>query len=961
MANGSIANQEGTDSVTSGQINRRQAWSLGWIVGTFLVGLLGALLLLGAVRADSASADAEILDFNLETTESQAGGHPNLIINMHLDGAVKDTLIEFPAGFIGNPHVTPKCTLENFGVNLCPTSAQMGIVFVTVEFGFGMLMPLYNMVPAPGQAGLLAFQTPVLGSGPVFIEISARTDSDFGLDAKVVNIPQIAGIQAFTQVLWGVPADPVHTPVRLPISQASQGQMWCGFLFGLQPDITKLLVQDVLPAQCNNTWQDFKPLDGGGVPSDVPEAPFLSNSTRCTGPLEGRLKVIPYSGPSSEATSMLPEMTGCDQLTFDPSLAAKPTTTWTDTASGLDIDLVVPQFQSTTTPSPSPIRRATMTLPEGFSLNPNAADGKDACTDEQARFGTKDPAQCPEHSKIGTTEIESSALPGPIFGGLYIGEPKPGQRYRVVLTGSGFGTHIKQLGVVTPDPDTGQLVVDFDELPESPVQRTSIHVFGSERGLLATPTQCGTYPVRTKFVPWNDELGSQESTQFFTLDSGPAGSSCPTDPRAFNPRMQAGSDDNTAGAHSSFGIELRRDDGHQNVTRLTVNTPPGFSAKLAGVPYCPESALASIGAPGYTGLAERASSLCPLASQIGKVTAGAGAGTRPLHVDGKVYLAGPYQGAPLSLVVVIPAVSGPFDLGNVTVRAALHVDPVTAQVRAVSDPFPQILDGIPLRARFLGVLLDRPDFVINPTNCDPFAVRSDVYGDGGGFKQLSSHFQVANCTDLPFGPKLGLRLRGATKRRGHPAIRAVLGAGAGDANIKRVQVTLPKGQLLDNSHIETVCTRPDFAAEACPVGSMVGQAEAVTPLLAEPLTGSVHLRSSSNRLPDLVIDLEGQVDVELAGRVDSVNGRLRTTFEGVPDVPVSRFVLNLVGGRKGLVINSEGLCGRAKRAKVVMVGQNGVRRVRNPKVRTGCGSRSSSKRKRQNQRRAGIRLARKAG
>jgi hypothetical protein len=266
-----------------------------------------------------------------------------------------------------------------------------------------------------------------------------------------------------------------------------------------------------------------------------------------------------------------------------------------------------------------------------------------------------------------------------------------------------------------------------------------------------------------------------------------------------------------------------------------------------------------------------------------------------------------------------------------------------------------------LRARFLGVLLDRPDFVINPTNCDPFAVRSDVYGDGGGFKQLSSHFQVANCTDLPFGPKLGLRLRGATKRRGHPAIRAVLGAGAGDANIKRVQVTLPKGQLLDNSHIETVCTRPDFAAEACPVGSMVGQAEAVTPLLAEPLTGSVHLRSSSNRLPDLVIDLEGQVDVELAGRVDSVNGRLRTTFEGVPDVPVSRFVLNLVGGRKGLVINSEGLCGRAKRAKVVMVGQNGVRRVRNPKVRTGCGSRSSSKRKRQNQRRAGIRLARKAG
>ena len=249
------------------------------------------------------------------------------------------------------------------------------------------------------------------------------------------------------------------------------------------------------------------------------------------------------------------------------------------------------------------------------------------------------------------------------------------------------------------------------------------------------------------------------------------------------------------------------------------------------------------------------------------MSVGVGAGSHPLYNAGKVYLAGPHQGSPLSLVVVVPAVSGPYDLGNVTVRAALNVDPITAQVSAASDPIPQIVEGIPLRLRSLFVDLDRPRFTFNPTNCDPFAVVAGAAGNEGAHAAMSSKFQVANCSGLDYEPRLSLSLIGGTKRRGHPAIHAVLQAKPGEANTSRVTVALPPGHLLDNEHIGTVCTRVDFARDACPEVSRLGTAEATTPLLDRPLTGDVYLRSSNNKLPDLAIDLEGQI-VDRAGRAN---------------------------------------------------------------------------------------------
>jgi hypothetical protein len=636
-------------------------------------------------------------------------------------------------------------------------------------------------------------------------------------------------------------------------------------------------------------------------------------------------------------------ITGCDLLSFDPSLTAKPTTTEAESASGLDVTLSVPEPSSPYSPTPSQIRATKITLPQGFSVNSNAADGKLSCTDAEARFGTREQAECPENSKIGTLQIQSSALPGALPGAVYLGRPLPGNRYRIFLTADGFSLHIKLAGYAIPDPDTGQLTVRFDSLPQAPFQRFTLHVFGGERGLLTTPGQCGTYPVTTEYVPWDVQLPNQSSTQFFQIDSGPHGSPCPPHPRPFGPAMVTGVTDNTAGAHTSFTVQVNRQDGDQFLSGITVTAPPGFAATLKGVPYCPEAAIVQATDPLYAGALEQASPACPIASRIGSVSTLAGAGTKPVTVPGTAYLAGPYKGAPLSLVVVVPAVSGPYDLGNVVVRVAITVNPVTAQVTAVSDRLPRIMEGIPLRTREIRVDLDRPDFVFNPTNCDPFSVMSVIDGEEGGTADLSSHFQVANCRDLAFGPKLSIGLAGGVNRRGHPAIHAVFQTTPGDANSRSVSVTLPKGELLDNAHIDSICTRVQFASGSCPVSSRIGKAEAHTPILGQPLKGYAYLRSSSNKLPDLVLDLKGQVDFQLVGRIDSVDGRLRTTFETVPDVPVSRFALNLLGGKKGLLINSEALCGASKKATARMIAQNGRRLTRKVDLETPCGRAAGKK------------------
>ena len=404
---------------------------------------------------------------------------------------------------------------------------------------------------------------------------------------------------------------------------------------------------------------------------------------------------------------------------------------------------------------------------------------------------------------------------------------------------------------------------------------------------------------------------------------------------------------NGAGLHSPFSMLISREDGDQNLDGITIELPPGVSATLKGIPYCSDAALAQAASASYTGLAELASPSCPAASRVGTATSGAGAGTHPLYAPGSAYLAGPYKGAPLSLAVVTPAVSGPYDLGNVVVRVALHVNPQTAQVTAVSDPLPRILEGIPLRLRSIQVDLDRKDFTLNPTSCEPSQFRGTITGSEGGVANPVNFFQVGNCGSLDYAPKLSLTLTGGLARRGHPAIHAVLEARPGEAASRRVSVALPSGELLDNSHIDTVCTRVQFAADNCPAGSSLGTARARTPLLDEPLKGKVYLRSGPNKLPDIAVDLEGQIDVVLVGKIDTVSGgALRTTFSSIPDAPVEEFRLDLAGGKKGLIQNSKPICGRKLRMKVRMTGHNGARFNRNPLLQSSCGKARKKKSKR---------------
>jgi hypothetical protein len=382
-------------------------------------------------------------------------------------------------------------------------------------------------------------------------------------------------------------------------------------------------------------------------------------------------------------------------------------------------------------------------------------------------------------------------------------------------------------------------------------------------------------------------------------------------------------------------VKLRREDGTQQFSAIDVAPPPGLLAKLAGVPYCPDSAVAA--AEAKTGKQEQASPSCPAASQVGTVVAGAGAGPAPYYATGKAYLTGPYKSAPISLAVVTPAVAGPFDLGNVVTKVALQVDPETAKVTALSDPLPSILQGIPLDVRSVAISMDRPDFTLNPTSCDPMAVTGSLTSTTGSVAPLENRFQVGECTRLGFKPSLKINLKGSTKRAGNPALTAtVTYPSGGYANIASASVALPHSEFLDQGHIKTICTRVQFAADACPKGAIYGKAKAITPLLDQPLEGPVYLRSSNNPLPDLVVDLRGQIHVALVGRIDSVNGGIRTTFGSVPDAPVSKFTLQMQGGSKGLLENSRDLCKTVNKATATFTAQNGKARELRPALKGRC-------------------------
>ncbi len=545
---------------------------------------------------------------------------------------------------------------------------------------------------------------------------------------------------------------------------------------------------------------------------------------------------------------------------------------------------------------------------------------------------TPSPAECPPASKIGNVRIDTPLIQHPLLGDVYLATPHENPFHAllaiyITVFDAETGVVLKLPGQLELDQKTGQVTATLSENPQLPFEDFYLEFFKGSTAPLKTGIACGTSEVNTDMVPRTVPEGAvKHPKDSFTITRGAGAAPCVKDeasaPKA--PGFEAGTLEPTAGLYSPFTLKLARADGTQQLTDINATLPQGLLAKLAGVPYCSDSALAA--AASRTGLQEQADPSCPAASKVGTVSVAAGAGPAPYHVEGGAYLAGPYKGAPLSIAIVTPAVAGPIDVGDVVVRNALYINPETTQARVVSDPIPSILQGIPLDIRSILVSLGRGSFTRNPTSCNPMAIDGTANFLTGQSAPVSSSFQVGDCGKLGFKPKLALSLKGGTKRSDNPALKAVLTAREGDADLSRVTVALPHSEFLDQAHIRTICTRVQFAAQACPAASVYGYARALSPLLEKPLEGPVYLRSSSHELPDLVADLNGQLNVVLDGRIDSVRGGLRTTFEEVPDAPVSKFVLELQGGKKGLLENSTNLCARDHAATVQFDGQNGKTR-----------------------------------
>jgi hypothetical protein len=876
-----------------------------------------------------------------KTPERQAGAHPevatfafdfNSIPNPSAawpdvpylkapDEPVRDLEVTLPPGFVGNPTAVSECRPGQLGENACPRSSQVGRMDLSTaptqvnELQQSMIFhkPVYNMVHPRGAIVDLAFS---VQGNPVHIRASLDPTHRYAIKTTVSDINETLPVFDQKLTLWGVPADHSHDWERCTEvgSIAYLATSPCPTDREPRPFLT-------VPQQC-------------GVGHSISLARYDSWVHR--GVFGPELKTQPF------------QVTGCEKPRFEPDVALNPTGKAANTPTGLDVEVKVPQNENPNGLATPPVKEFTVTFPEGMTVSPSFADGLTGCAPAQIGLGTNDADACPGSSRIGDVELSTPLLPQPLVGSMYLSGQKDNPfgstfgLYLVVHDEEERGILVKIPGRLDLDQGTGRITTSFDDIPQFPVENFTLGFRSGPRAPLVSPPTCGKHTIGVNVASWAQPDNPVDVSNTYDVSEGPNGTPCIGDSngRPFAPKMDAGVTNPVAGAHSPFVFRLTREDAEQELDRVETTLPRGLLARIADVTDCPEAALASISSAEETGRAELANPACPASSQIGTVNVGMGAGPGPNYFPGKTYLAGPYKGAPLSLAVVVPAIAGPFDLGTEVVRVALHVDPETAQVRAVSDPLPTILHGVLLRVRDIRVKMDRPQTIVNPTSCKTTSVHGRITALSGATALLENPFGLGECASLGFKPKLSLRLKGGTHRGDYPALSATLTARKGDANIGRAAVTLPHSEFLAQEHIGTVCTRVQYAADACPAGSVYGYARATSPLLGEPLAGPVYLRSSNNPLPDLVASLDGRVHLDLVGRIDSVHGGIRTTFLTVPDAPVTRFTLRMKGGKKSLLVNSRNLCGTPGRAKVRMEAHNGRVSRATPVLSTGCKKRS---------------------
>jgi uncharacterized repeat protein (TIGR01451 family) len=830
---------------------------------------------------------------------------PGILTPMQPLRALEFTL---PPGLVFNPNATAvRCTRVQFEGEFrvpaqeCPPESQVGYVTLNLIGLEQLSATLFNLTPEPNAPAELGF-----GFLNTQVRLRGGLDGSFRLTAGSSELLTKYKIVGALAQLWGNPSDPQHDPLRS--GQGCAVHVGCAVERLAKPLLT-------MPSACSSSL------------------PFSATAASWLGPVASGERVFTNAVGEPEAVE------GCERLGFEPTVAIQPESTATETPTGLSVDIKVPQNENAYGLASATLKKAVVQLPPGMRINPPASNGLSACSVDQIGVGNNLPANCPASSKVGAAEIITPLLTKPLQGNIYLAEQDNnpfGTLLALYLVVEGEGIVIKLPGRIDADGQTGQLTATFDNNPQQPFNELKAQFFGGNgapRASLVTPASCGTYAIHTELTSWASPVPVSSSNPF-TIDQGCGNG-------GFNPNLSAGTTNPSAGRYSPFTLRVTRNDGEQNLARVAATLPEGLLAKLAGVPLCGDT--------------EAATGNCPSQTQIGTTTTGVGAGTQPLFIPqpGKaptaVYLAGPYHGAPYSMVVKVPAQAGPFDLGTIAVRVALDIDPFTAKVTATSDPLPQILEGIPVEYRDVRVNVDRPEFILNPTSCEPMKIESTLTSATGVAVTPSQRFQVAGCESLGFKPSLKLTLKGSTKRTGHPSLKAVVTypkQGA-YANIARAQVGLPPSEFLDQGNLNQVCKQADLRAGTCPASTIYGHAKAWSPLLDRPLEGPVYLGVGFGyKLPALVADLNGQVRILLKGKVDTTKQKgLRNTFEAVPDAPVSRFVLEMKGGKRyGLLENSENTCRKPQHASALFSAQNGKSLQLQPKIANNCkGSKKKTK------------------
>jgi hypothetical protein len=889
-----------------------------------VIGLVIMTLAIGPARsvAQPSTHPFEIVpgSFHITPSTDQAGAHADWTTTFDFAhnakkqtfNDLKDTVVNLPAGFMGNNTAVPTCTVAQLlGKVLekgaeCPPESQVGTISLDLTLAAEQVrvkFPLYNVeVTSFGVTAELGFNALVVSQ---VLPVTVRP-GDVGITLTSRSIEGIAEPRDISATVWGVPAANSH--------DAERGQK-------CYPD----------PLNTTNVR-----CVGGGQAVTGKSKPFLANPTSC-GAFTATMKADSWEETQPESwlsapfeASLLAESTEigpiaeCERVHFDPSVTAEPTTNSVESPSGLNVSLEVPQtWENPDTIATSNLQSTTVTLPVGYTVNPSAGSGLVGCTlGQYAAESSSSPAGsgCPPESKLGKVEIETPVLAERLSGNVYLAQPFENKfnsllAMYVIAKAPDRGIIVKTAGEIEPDPVTGQIVTTFDEIPQQPFSKVTLELKQGQTSPLASPPLCGSYTVLAQLIPSSAPTEPRFLNNSFPIERGIGGGPCPSGGAPpFYPTVIAGTQNANAGNYSPFYLRIVRNDGEQEITKFSTILPPGLTGNLSGVPFCSEAAVEA--ARNASGLHEIKEPSCPVTSEIGHSLVGAGVGGVLAWTPGKVYLAGPYHGAPFSLVSVTSATVGPFDLGTVVIRFALRINATTAQVEVdstASDPIPHIIDGIVVHVRDIHVYIDRSDFTLNPTNCDPKSIFDVITGTGADPANpadqmpvsVNTRFQAADCQDLQFKPVFKASTFGKTSRTKGASLRvkltyprAPLGT---QTNIASVKVDLPRQLPSRLTTLQKACPDSTFNADPalCPAASRVGQAKAVTPILPVPLIGPAYFVSHGGaKFPELVIVLQGYgVTIDLHGETFiSKQGITSSTFRTVPDQPVTSFELTLPQG-----------------------------------------------------------------